>query len=115
MKFANASLCSFMLGCFVCATAQAQEPHELFNQPPTGKAEGAQFVQKSEAVVVSQPGDDAPYRVRCWQNGILIVDDVNWRSPQMQTRYVSMKPQGGGEPGLYMVDFYSTFCELKKL
>jgi hypothetical protein len=97
----------------VCGSAQAEEPREYFSQSSVVKGEGTQFAQKSEAVK-SQPEDNTPFQVRCWQNGVLIVDESNWRSPQMQSRFVAMKPMIGNEPGLYFVDFYNTFCEFKK-
>lgn len=113
MKSVNANLFFLLIGWMVCGSAQAEEPREYFSQPSVSKAEGTQFAQKGE-IVAPQPEDRTPFQVRCWQNGVLIVDEANWRSPQMQSRFVAMKPLGGGEPGLYLVDFYSTFCEFRK-
>lgn len=112
MKFANASF-SLLLGLMTCCTVLAEEKAEFFSQSPIAKVDGVQFSQKSDSIK-PQADDNPPLHVSCWQNGVLIVDESNWQSPQMQSRFVAMKPLGSSETGLYLVDFNNTFCMLKK-
>jgi hypothetical protein len=117
MKSASVKQTVLALACLLAATittAQAEEPREFFSQTPTNKGDGVQFAQKGDDIKANKPEDNIPYHVRCWQNGVLIVDEANWRNPQLQSRFVAMKPMGGSEPGLYLVDFFNTFCEIKK-
>lgn len=115
MKFANANqkLRFVLLGGLltIASFAHAAEIKEFFSEAPV-KGEGNQFAQKSDELK-SKPEDNALYHVRCWQSGTLIIDEANWRDPQLQSRFVAMKPMTGGSPGLYLVDFNHTFCEIK--
>jgi hypothetical protein len=116
MKFASAkvaarcffSSCLLMVACLV----QAGESKTFFSETPS-KGEGNKFTQKSDELEI-KPEDKTLYHVRCWQHGMLIIDEPNWRDPQLQTRFVAMKPPSGSSPGLYLVDFNNTFCEIKK-
>ena len=56
----------------------------------------------------------ALFNVRCWQNGLLILEDKNWSAPQLSTRFIAMQKVGNPSPGIYLVDFQHTFCELKQ-
>lgn len=56
----------------------------------------------------------ALFNVRCWQNGQLILEDKNWSAPQLSTRFIAMQKVGSPSPGIYLVDFQHTFCELKQ-
>jgi hypothetical protein len=58
--------------------------------------------------------DSALFTVRCWQNGELILEDSNWSVPQVSSHFVSMRKIGNPAPGLYLLDFQHTFCELKQ-
>jgi hypothetical protein len=56
----------------------------------------------------------ALFNIRCWQKGQLILEESNWSSPQLSNRYISLKKIGSTAPGMYLVDFIETFCELKQ-
>lgn len=56
----------------------------------------------------------ALFNVRCWQNGQLILEDKNWNTPQLSTRFIAMQKVGSPSPGIYLIDFQHTFCELKQ-
>lgn len=87
----------------------------FFENAATAKPEGRQFAQKPEEPVVVQAAEDnVAYHVRCWQNGLLILDEPNWRSPQIQTRFAAMKQVGGSVAGLYLIELGTAFCQLKK-
>lgn len=115
MKSANVKHFLALLSglCAAGSAFAAEESREFFSQSPAGKGEGVQFAQKGDEVK-PKPEDNTFYHVRCWQNGMLIVDEDNWRNPQLQSRFVAMNPMSGSEPGLYLVDFFNTFCEIKK-
>jgi hypothetical protein len=115
MAFASArsALLALVAGALPSLAMAQQEPRDYLDQRPAGKGEGTQFAQKAEETKV-KPDDNTPYQVRCWQNGVKILDEADWRSPQLQARFVAMKPMNGSEPGLYLVDFFNTFCELRK-
>lgn len=123
MTYANANRL-FFLWFSLCLTASAQlhaaEPvknkeQSFFESAATGKPEGRQFAQKPEDPLALSAGDDNfSYQVRCWQQGILILDESNWRNPQIQTRFAAMKPAGGASSGLYLLDLGATFCQFKR-
>jgi hypothetical protein len=74
---------------------------------------------KSSQIVTAKPmrlsdNDSALFNVRCWQNGELIIEDANWSAPQLSSHFISMRKIGNPSPGLYLVDFQNTFCELKQ-
>ncbi|NVN99799.1 MAG: hypothetical protein HXX17_10775 [Geobacteraceae bacterium] len=54
------------------------------------------------------------FNVRCWQSGQLILEDKDWSAPQLSSRFISMQKVGSPSPGIYLVDFQHTFCELKQ-
>lgn len=118
MKFANAKALFLMIGC-ACLSVTAialdktEKPEDFFTKLPLAKAEGTQFAQKTDESK-PKPEDLIAYHVRCWQQGILVVDEPNWRSPQVQTRFVAMKPIDGNDLGLYLLEFSNAFCQLKK-
>lgn len=113
MKFTSVKRTIFWLGCLTAAAALAEAPQEFFSESASAKGEGVQFTKSSDEIK-RKPEDNILFGVRCWQNGVLIVDETNWRSPQLQSRFVAMKPMEGSEQGLYLVDFFNTFCQIKK-
>lgn len=54
------------------------------------------------------------FSIRCWQNGELILEEANWSTPQLADRYLALRKVGNPAPGIYLVDFDETFCELKQ-
>lgn len=123
MKFANANCTHFFLlifGLLFNTASQAVDrpldaDRGFFTNTNVIKPEGAQFAQKSEDGTNMQKSDESTlYHVRCWQQGVLIVDEISWRNPQIQMRYTAMKPLGSQDIGLYLLDFSGAFCQLKK-
>lgn len=123
MTYANANRLILLLFS-LCLTAgeqlHAAEPgkskeQSFFESAATGKPEGRQFAQKPEdPLALSVADDNFAYQVRCWQQGILILDESNWRSPQIQARFAAMKSVGGASSGLYLLDMGATFCQFKR-
>lgn len=123
MTYANANRLLLLLFS-LCLTAgeqlHAAEPvkskeQSFFESAATGKPEGRQFAQKPEDPLALSAADDSfAYQVRCWQQGILILDELNWRTPQIQTRFAAMKPVGGASSGLYLLDMGAAFCQFKR-
>lgn len=123
MTYANANrlfLWLFSLCLAACGQLHAAEPvksteQAFFEGAATGKPEGRQFSQKPEDPLALSAGDDSfSYQVRCWQQGILIVDESNWRSPHIQTRFAAMKPVVGNGSGLYLLDMGAAFCQFNR-
>jgi hypothetical protein len=110
-KYAIAGISFFMV--FTALAEESKEVSEFFSPLAAVKGDGVQFTQKGDEIQL-KPEDNNNYQVRCWQNGVLVVDESNWRSPQLQGRFVAMKPMNSNDPGLYLVDFFNTFCQIKK-
>lgn len=123
MTYANAnrlfcllfSLCLAASGQLHSAETVKSKEQPFFENAATGKPEGRQFAQKPDDPLALSAGDDNfAYQVRCWQQGILILDESNWRNPQIQTRFAAMKSVGGALSGLYLLDLGATFCQFKR-
>ena len=58
--------------------------------------------------------DTALFNIRCWQNGQLILEESNWSEPQLASHYIALRKVNSPAPGIYLIDFQHTFCELKR-
>lgn len=52
------------------------------------------------------------YSVKCWQNGIMILEEGNKSTASIPPRTIALLPAGGGAPDMYLVDMGSSLCKI---
>lgn len=103
--------CALYLTLLLCNNSAAADNTYL-------DTSGAKPVSESQ-VVTARPmrlsdNDAQLFSVRCWQNGELIIDEASWSAPQLSASFLAMRKAGSPSPGIYLVDFQNSFCELKQ-